>query len=71
MKPADTNRMGRRAALVIAGTAVLWVGASFIGTKLGLDQRMLALFDLLALAGFVFAFWLIYQIWRARQDNQG
>lgn len=71
MKPADTNRMGRRAALVIAGTAVLWVGANFIGTKAGLDHRMLALFDLLALAGFVFALWMVYQIWRARQDNQG
>ncbi|WP_138933685.1 DUF5337 domain-containing protein [Roseovarius arcticus] len=62
---------GRRAALVIAGTAVLWVAVTFIGSKLGLDQRTLALFDLMALGGFLWAVWMIYNIWRARRDNQG
>ncbi|PVA11872.1 hypothetical protein DC366_02750 [Pelagivirga sediminicola] len=62
---------GRRAALVIAGTAILWVAATFIGARLGLSQRVLALFDLVALGGFLWAIWMIYNIWRSRQDNQG
>jgi len=64
-------RKGRFTALVIAGTAVLWALATFIGGQMGLDNRTRALFDLLALAGFVWAVILIYQIWRARQSNQG
>ncbi len=67
----EQARAGRRAALVIAGTAVLWVLASFIGAQLGLSNRMRALVDMLALAGFVWAFWMIYQIWRMRRNNQG
>ncbi len=70
-KRNDQNRTGRQAALVIAGTAVIWVVAVLVGSQAGLSQRMLALFDMLALAGFVWALWLIFQIWRARQDNQG
>ena len=62
---------GRRVALVIAGTAVFLVLASLIGGMLGLSHRMLALFDLIALAGFIWAFWMTFQIWRARQDKQG
>ncbi len=65
------SRKGRQAGLVIAGTALLWVLATLIGEKEGFSQRLRLLFDLLALAGFVFAFWLIFQYWRARQDNQG
>lgn len=67
----DQNRKGRRAALVIAGTAVAWVLATFIGGQVGLSIRMLALFDLAALAGFIWSLWMIFQIWRARQDKQG
>ncbi len=73
MSDADRTQAqaGRRAALVIAGTAILWVAATFIGGKLGMAQHQLALFDLMALGGFLWAFWMIYNIWRARRDNQG
>ncbi|QYX55624.1 DUF5337 domain-containing protein [Roseovarius sp. SCSIO 43702] len=64
-------RKGRQAALVIAITAVAWVLAGLIGAQYGWSQRTLAFFDLAALAGFVFAFWIIFQIWRLRRDNQG
>lgn len=64
-------RKGRVTAMVIAGTAVFWVLATLIGSQLGWSNRTQALFDLLALAGFVWAFVLIYQIWRTRQSNQG
>ncbi|SEK36374.1 hypothetical protein SAMN05443999_101286 [Roseovarius azorensis] len=63
-------RKGRFTALVIAGTAVFWIAATLIGGQLGLDNRTRALFDLMALAGFVWALVLIYQIWRARRSNQ-
>lgn len=66
----ETVRKGRFTALLIAGTGVAWVLATLIGGKLGLDNRTRALFDLMALAGFVWALVLIYQIWRARQSNQ-
>ena len=72
MKNDETAaRKGRQAAMVIAATALLWVLATLIGDKEGFSQRLRLLFDLLALAGFIFAFWLIFQYWRARQDNQG
>lgn len=64
-------RKGRVTAMVIAGTAVFWILATLIGSQLGWSNRTQALFDLLALAGFVWAFVLIYQIWRTRQSNQG
>jgi hypothetical protein len=66
----EIARLGRRAALVIAGTGVLWVLASLIGAQYGLSLRVRALFDLMALGGFVYAFVLIYQLWRARQGNR-
>ena len=42
-----------------------------IGTRMGLSQRTLALFDLFALAGFVLAIVMIFQIWRARRELEG
>ena len=64
-------RRGRFAAMVIAGTGVVWVLATLIGGHLELSNRMRALFDMLALAGFIWALVLIYQMWRLRRDNQG
>lgn len=66
----QTARKGRFTALLIAGTGVAWVLATLIGGRLGLDIRTQALFDLIALAGFVWALVLIYQIWRARRSSQ-
>jgi len=67
---AEIARKGRLAALVIAGTGVFWILATIIGGYLTLDQRVRALFDLMALGGFVFALVLIYQLWRMRQGNR-
>lgn len=65
------QRRGRIAAITIAGTAALWALGSFIGRQAGLSQRGLLLIDLLALVGFVLAFVMIWQIWRARQQSKG
>ncbi|SDI13711.1 DUF5337 domain-containing protein [Lutimaribacter saemankumensis] len=63
-------RKGRLTALVIAGTGAFWILATLIGAEMGWSNRTRALFDLIALAGFVLAIVMIYQIWRARQNDQ-
>ena len=63
-------RKGRITALVIAGTAVFWILVTLIGAQYGWSNRTRALFDLVALAGFVLAIAMIYQIWRARQNQR-
>jgi threonine/homoserine/homoserine lactone efflux protein len=70
-RDTELARKGRMAAMVIAGTALFWVLAMFLGSQLGLPHRTRALFDLMALAGFVWAVWMIYQIWRLRQSDKG
>ncbi|MDR9394193.1 DUF5337 domain-containing protein [Roseovarius sp. SYSU LYC5161] len=67
----NIERKGRFTAIVIAGTGVFWILATLIGGELELSNRIRALFDMLALAGFIWALVLTYQIWRARRDNQG
>ena len=64
-------RKGRHAAIVIAGSMVLWVGAQWAGPAMGLPGRYALLFDLAALAALIYAMFNIYQIWRVRQNNQG
>jgi threonine/homoserine/homoserine lactone efflux protein len=70
-RDTELARKGRMAAMVIAGTGVFWIAATLLGSQLGLTQRTRALFDLMALAGFVWAVWMIYQIWRLRQSDRG
>ncbi len=61
------SRQVRLVALVIAGTAVLWVGAQWLGGRMGWETRFAFLFDLGAIAAFVWAMFVTYQIWRKRQ----
>lgn len=61
-------RKRRLAGLVIAGTGVFWILIMLIGEKEGFSQQLRLGFDLVALAGFLIAFWLIFQSWR---DGQG
>ncbi len=63
-------RKGRHVAVVIAVTMVLWILATlWIGPALGLAGRYAVLFDLAAIAGFIYALVNIFQLWRMRQDN--
>jgi len=57
-------RDARMVGLVIAGTMILWMGAQFLGGKLGLEARYVFLADLAALAAFFWALVVTYQIWR-------
>lgn len=60
-------RQARLVAFVIAGTMLLWMGAQWIGGKVGLEARYAFLFDFAALAAFFWALVVTYQIWRKRQ----
>jgi Zn-dependent protease with chaperone function len=72
-KPPDPNddrnqaRQARLAAFVIAGTAVLWMGAQWLGSRMGWETRYVFLFDLAAIAAFIWAMVVTYQIWRKRR----
>ncbi len=70
-KQNNQGKSGQRAALFLAGVGVFWILATWIGGALGLSLRVLALFDLIALAGFGWALWMTYGIWRARQNDEG
>lgn len=61
----------RRAGLVIAGVALYWVIATWAGGALGLSNRVRALFDLFALAGFGYSIRMIWLAFRAGRDDRG
>ena len=67
--PADAQRarQARLVGIVLAVTIVLWMGAQWVGGQLGLEARYVFLFDLAAIAAFVWALVVTYQIWRGRR----
>lgn len=67
--PAEVNRarQARVVGLVLAVTILLWLGGQWLGGQMGWDTRYVFLFDLAAIAGFVWALVVTYQIWRGRQ----
>jgi hypothetical protein len=62
-------RQARLVAIVISVTMLAWMGAQWVGGELGLEARYVFLFDLLALAAFLWALIVTFQIWRKRRDN--
>ncbi|HOZ34715.1 MAG TPA: DUF5337 domain-containing protein [Tabrizicola sp.] len=67
--PSDLKRaaQARLVGLVLVGTMVLWLGAQWLGGRFGWETRYVFLFDLAALAGFLWALVVTYQIWRGRR----
>ncbi len=65
----ETAKQARMVALVLVATVVLWLGASFLGGKLGWETRYAFLFDLAALAAFFWTMVVTYRIWRKRRSN--
>lgn len=65
----QTAKQTRLVAFVLAGTMILWMGAQWLGGTFGWEARFAFLFDLAALAGFVFALLVTYRIWRKRQKT--
>ena len=62
---------GRMAAIVIAITGLFWIGTTWAGGQFEWSNRIRALADMMALAGFAFALILTFRIWRARQTDEG
>jgi apolipoprotein N-acyltransferase len=69
--PRDRALAGqaRLAAVVMAGTMLLWMGAQFLGGQFGLAARWAFLFDFAALAAFFFALVVTFRVWRQRRDG--
>lgn len=61
-------REARLVAVVIAVTAVLWLGAQWLIEP---GHRIMALFDLAALAAFFWALVVTWRIWRRQQRPKG
>jgi hypothetical protein len=59
----------RLAAIVMAVTMVVWMGASFLGGQLGLPVRFAFLIDLAAIAALVWALFVTYWVWKARRED--
>ena len=75
-RPEDSEIERRRrgqirlAAIVMATTMILWMGASFLGGQLGLPPRFAFLFDLAAIAALVWALFVTYWVWKARRAER-
>lgn len=57
-------RQGQLVALVIAGAMILWLGAQWVGGRIGLDPSYAFLFDLAALAALIWSLVVIARLWR-------
>ncbi|MEZ5798467.1 MAG: DUF5337 domain-containing protein [Paracoccaceae bacterium] len=66
-KDMQMARQARLVGLVLVVTMALWLGAQIVGAEMGWDTRYAFLFDFAALAAFLWALVVTYQIWRARR----
>ncbi len=66
----ELARLGRVISIVSAGTMILWMGAQLVGRELALPDQYVYLFDLFALAGFLWAIIVTFQLWRKRRALQ-
>ena len=66
----DPKRKAQVAAIVIFVAMVGWMGASWIGGKIGLPIRYAFLFDFAALAAFAWALFVLFGVWRDGQQTK-
>ena len=64
-------REARQVAVVIAASMILWLGAQWLGGRAGWDTRYVFLFDLAALAAFIWALVVTWRIWRRQKRPRG
>lgn len=69
-KDEVSARTGRIVGLVIAATMILWLAAQWIGPKVGLHPSFAFLFDMAALAAFIWSLVVLYGLWQ-RQKRTG
>jgi hypothetical protein len=72
MQPKDRSNanQAKRAALMIAGTMCLWILLQLIGAQYNWAPKYALLVDLAALAGFIWALALTFEIWRQRRRDR-
>ncbi|MGB3313877.1 MAG: DUF5337 domain-containing protein [Albidovulum sp.] len=72
-KPEDMRlaKEARLVAVVITATMILWLGAQWLGGKAGWETRFVFLFDLAALAAFIWAMVVTWRIWRRQKRPEG
>ena len=62
-------RTARTVAVVLCATMVLWIALQWLGGRFGWPERWVFLFDLAALAAFLWAMIVTVGLWRARKDG--
>jgi len=67
----NAKRQVRIASIVILVTFPLWMAVSLLGGKMGLESRYAILADLAAMAAFLWALVVLFQVWRKRQRDEG
>ncbi len=65
-----TARQARLVAIVFVVTILGWFLAQLIGAQMGWPARFAFLFDLAALAAFIWGLIVTYQIWRKRRAER-
>ncbi len=74
-RAAARARQARIAALVIVVTMLGWFVAQWAAVRFGWSTRTAVLFDLIALAAFIWSLAVTYRVWRAglaaRDDRRG
>ncbi|MFD1913456.1 DUF5337 domain-containing protein [Halodurantibacterium flavum] len=65
----ELARQVRLVAIVLVTTMVVWMGLQWLGGQMGWEARYVFLFDLAALAAFVWSLVVTYRIWRRRQEK--
>ena len=72
MKPASDQAahdasQARLAGLVMAVTMLLWLGLQVAGSRLGWAGKYAYLFDLAAIAAFIWSLAVTFRLWRRRR----
>lgn len=60
-------RQIRRAAIVMAASMIIWMGAQYLGGLYGWPVRFVFLFDLAAFGALVWALVVTYWVWKERR----
>lgn len=68
-KAENQQKQAKLASYVILASVMVLMGGSWLGGQLGLPVRYAFLFDLIAMAGFAFAMFTLFRVWRARQKD--
>ena len=66
--PDARARQARQVALVLAGTMVVWMAAQWLGGQFGWETRFVFLFDMMAMAAFVWTMAVTWRLWRSRRQ---